>query len=101
MRIGVLPEKIDIHSVSDAPEATHNAVRATLRSAVFVGLSYQYFFETPSGGEMSAFDRNTGRGAAARPGEEVRLAWKPEHTFVMPVDAAPTGDGSEPLGEER
>jgi spermidine/putrescine transport system ATP-binding protein len=96
LRVGVRPEKLDIHTANDVPAAGQNSVRATLRSAVFVGLSYQYFFETPAGREMSAFDRNAGGGAAARPGEEVRLAWKPEHTFVMPVQAAPTGDGSEP-----
>lgn len=101
LRVGVRPEKLHIHTASQALAAGQNAVRATLRSAVFVGLSYQYFFETPGGREMSAFDRNTGGGAAARPGEEVRLAWKPEHTFVMPVETAPTGDGAEALGEER
>jgi spermidine/putrescine transport system ATP-binding protein len=99
LRIGVRPEKIDIHSETDAPGPSQNVVRATLRSAVFVGLSYQYFFETPGGREMSAFDRNTGGGAAARPGQEVRLAWKPEHTFVMPLEATPSRDGTEGSGE--
>ncbi|MGH7904781.1 MAG: ABC transporter ATP-binding protein [Candidatus Dormibacteraceae bacterium] len=85
VRIGVRPEKIEIHAAgSDAP-ASHNTLVATLRSAVFVGVSYQYLFVTPAGAEMSAFDRNSGRGAAARPGESVRLAWRPDHTFLMPA----------------
>jgi hypothetical protein len=35
---------------------------------------------------MSAFDRNSTGGAVARPGDAVRLAWAPEHTFVIPFD---------------
>jgi hypothetical protein len=41
---------------------------------------------------MSAFDRNAGGGPVAQAGESVRLAWRPEHTFVIPVTGvvAPT-----------
>jgi spermidine/putrescine transport system ATP-binding protein len=87
LRVGVRPEKIEIMPAGDGLLATHNAVRGTLRSAVFAGVSYQYFFQTHQGREMSAFDRNASGGAVARPGETVRLAWAPEHTFVIPVNA--------------
>jgi len=53
-----------------------------------VGVSYQYFFETGGGRQLSAFDRNAGRGAVASPGDSVRLVWQPEHTFVIPVEDA-------------
>ena len=85
--VGVRPEKIELLAPGSAADPNLNRVPATLRSAVFVGVSYQYFFDTPSGREMSAFDRNAGGGAAARPGESVILAWNPEHTFVMPAGA--------------
>ena len=35
---------------------------------------------------MSAFDRNASGDAVAQPGDAVRLAWAPEHTFVIPVE---------------
>jgi spermidine/putrescine transport system ATP-binding protein len=85
LRAGVRPEKIHIVPAGQEPTPTQNVVAATLRSAVFAGVSYQYFFETKEGREMSAFDRNASGGAVARPGEAVGLAWAPEHTFVIPV----------------
>jgi spermidine/putrescine transport system ATP-binding protein len=90
LRCGVRPEKIQIVKVGDGLNGTQNAVTATLTSAVFAGVSFQYFFQTPEGREMSAFDRNATGDAVARPGEGVRLAWAPDHTFVIPV-----GDASE------
>jgi spermidine/putrescine transport system ATP-binding protein len=90
LRCGVRPEKIQIVKVGVGLNGTQNAVTATLTSAVFAGVSFQYFFQTPEGREMSAFDRNATGDAVARPGEGVRLAWAPDHTFVIPV-----GDASE------
>ena len=82
VRVGVRPEKIHIIRSGDAPGA-QNAVAATLQNAVFAGVSYQYFFQTQEGRDMSAFDRNAKGGPVAQPGEAVRLAWAPEHTFVI------------------
>jgi spermidine/putrescine transport system ATP-binding protein len=86
VRVGVRPEKLHILVTADGAGATQNVVAATLRSAVFAGVSYQYFFQTQEGREMSAFDRNARGGAVASPGEAVRLAWAPEHTFVIPAE---------------
>jgi spermidine/putrescine transport system ATP-binding protein len=85
LRVGVRPEKLEILPAGGGA-TTLNVVAATLRAAVFAGVSYQYFFQTQEGREMSAFDRNASGGAVARPGEAVRLAWEPEHTFVIPVE---------------
>jgi spermidine/putrescine transport system ATP-binding protein len=84
LRVGVRPEKLGILPAGGGA-TTQNVVAATLRTAVFAGVSYQYFFQTQEGREMSAFDRNASGGAVARPGEAVRLAWEPEHTFVIAV----------------
>jgi spermidine/putrescine transport system ATP-binding protein len=88
LQIGVRPEKIQILPGATGATASQNTVAATLRSAVFAGVSFQYFFETMEGREMSAFDRNGSGVAVARPGEAVRLAWAPEHTFVLPFENA-------------
>jgi spermidine/putrescine transport system ATP-binding protein len=88
VRIGVRPEKIQILPGSTGAATNQNIIAATLRSAVFAGVSFQYFFQTQEGREMSAFDRNGSGAAVARPGEAVRLAWAPEHTFVIPYEEA-------------
>jgi spermidine/putrescine transport system ATP-binding protein len=82
LRIGVRPEKLTVHPRGQVLDGGVNTMDATLTSAVFVGVSYQYFFATKEGRELSAFDRNAG-GAVASPGESVSLAWRPEHTFVI------------------
>jgi spermidine/putrescine transport system ATP-binding protein len=86
LRVGVRPEKIHVLTAGIELSPTQNVVAGSLRSAVFAGVSFQYFFQTQEGREMSAFDRNASGGAVARPGEAVRLAWEPEHTFVIPLD---------------
>jgi spermidine/putrescine transport system ATP-binding protein len=85
LRVGVRPEKIQVIPLGTEPDPTQNVVPATLRSAVFAGVSFQYFFQTNEGREMTTFDRNSTGGAVAQPGDAVRLAWAPQHTFVIPV----------------
>jgi spermidine/putrescine transport system ATP-binding protein len=90
VRVGVRPEKIQVIPVGAEASPTQNVVPATLRSAVFAGVSFQYFFQTSEGREMTAFDRNSTGGAVAKPGDAVRLAWAPQHTFVIPVEPPAT-----------
>jgi ABC-type Fe3+/spermidine/putrescine transport system ATPase subunit len=83
VHVGVRPEKISVNPRDAQIDAGENVVEATLTSSVFVGVSYQYFFETRQGRHLSAFDRNAGRGPVASAGDAVCLAWRPEHTFVI------------------
>jgi spermidine/putrescine transport system ATP-binding protein len=102
VRVGVRPEKLHIRSDGADAQADDNTIPATLRNAVFVGVSYQYFFDAGGGRQVSVFDRNAGRGAIATPGDRVRLAWRPEHTFVIPVEGAarPKPDAADGSGED-
>ena len=102
VRVGVRPEKLHVYGNGGEVPADHNSIGATLRNAVFVGVSYQYFFDASGGRQLSAFDRNSGGGAIAAPGARVRLAWRPEHTFVIPAEATtqPT-PGNQQTGQER
>ena len=102
VRVGVRPEKLHVFANGSDVPGDHNSITATLRNAVFVGVSYQYFFDASGGRQLSAFDRNSGGGAIAAPGARVRLAWRPEHTFVIPADATtqPTS-GNHQTGQER
>jgi spermidine/putrescine transport system ATP-binding protein len=83
VHVGVRPEKISVNPRDAQIDAGENVVEATLTSSVFVGVSYQYFFETRQGRHLSAFDRNAGRGPVASAGDAVCLAWRPEHAFVI------------------
>jgi spermidine/putrescine transport system ATP-binding protein len=96
VHVGVRPEKIQVIPVGGEASATQNVVPATLRSAVFAGVSFQYFFQTGEGREMTAFDRNSTGGAVANPGDAVRLAWAPQHTFVIPAGDSATAVQSKP-----
>jgi spermidine/putrescine transport system ATP-binding protein len=88
VKVGVRPEKVHVYTGGTDSRAGDNVIAATLRSALFVGLSYQYFFDASGGRQLSAFDRNAGGGAVAAPGDGVRLAWQPEHTFVIPAEGS-------------
>ncbi len=88
VHVGVRPEKISVNLANATLDPGVNALDATLLSSVFVGVSYQYFFETRNGRRLSAFDRNAGRGAVANSGDSMCLAWRPEHTFVIRVGSA-------------
>jgi spermidine/putrescine transport system ATP-binding protein len=101
LRVGVRPEKIHVLPAGQTPVANHNIVPATLRAAVFAGVSFQYFFQTQEGRDMTAFDRNATGGAVARPGEEVRLTWAPEHTFVIPAEATASGAADQQVRGEQ
>jgi spermidine/putrescine transport system ATP-binding protein len=100
LRVGVRPEKIHVLPAGVELSRTQNMVAGSLRSAVFAGVSFQYFFRTQEGREMSAFDRNASGGAVAQPGEAVRLAWAPEHTFVIPLDLPAAEQQVQARGEE-
>jgi spermidine/putrescine transport system ATP-binding protein len=85
VKVGVRPEKIRILPGSGLPEEADNAVRGRLRISTYVGVSSQYEVETPAGGTITVYEQNlggTGKWVPA-PGEEVLLAWHPEHTFVV------------------
>lgn len=88
VHVGVRPEKISVNAANTPLDPSVNALDATLLSSVFVGVSYQYFFETRNGRRLSAFDRNAGRGAVATAGDSMCLAWRPEHTFVIRAGSA-------------
>jgi ABC-type Fe3+/spermidine/putrescine transport system ATPase subunit len=102
VKVGVRPEKLAVFANGSDTPAGDNAIRARLVSSVFMGVSYQYFFEAGGGRQLSAFARNAGHGAVAEPGEQVRLAWKPEHTFVIAADgAAQPSAGKASVGSGR
>jgi len=86
VEVGVRPEKIRMLADGvDAP-ATHNQLAGVVRDASYQGVSTQYIVETRSGARVTVYEQNverTSHGSLHRPGDEVRLAWSPDHSFVV------------------
>jgi spermidine/putrescine transport system ATP-binding protein len=83
LRIGVRPEKMRIVGADDA-DSDGNVLSGTVRDVSYIGVSTQYIVETSTGQDLTVFAQNIGRGErhAAR-GDQVRVLWDPEHTFVI------------------
>jgi hypothetical protein len=59
-------------------------------------VSTQYIVEAAGGQRLTVYEQNVERtvhGSLHRPGEEVRLTWSPDHTFVIAVAAEPVAAG--------
>jgi spermidine/putrescine transport system ATP-binding protein len=103
VRVGVRPEKLRLHpSGSDGAGGSadipgdRNVVAATVIDASYLGVSTQYTVRTADGHVMTVYSQNvetSGRGEALSTGQQIRLAWKPEHTFV--VSRTTANEGSE------
>jgi spermidine/putrescine transport system ATP-binding protein len=57
-----------------------------IKDASYIGVSTQYIVEARGGARLTVYEQNVERATRAelwRPGEEVRLTWSPEHSFVV------------------
>ena len=93
VEVGVRPEKIRLYGEGTEPPAGFNVLAGTVRDASYIGVSTQYVVEMRSGGRLSVYEQNVERtihGSLHRTGEDVRVAWAPEHSFAV----APSGAGA-------
>lgn len=100
VRIGVRPEKLRVQPLADGEVATAesnvNAVEGTVLDASYIGVSTQYLVQTADGHKLTVYAQNletSGASEALADGQRVRLAWKPQHTFVIGSAAEPTAEG--------
>jgi spermidine/putrescine transport system ATP-binding protein len=85
VEVGVRPEKIRL-AAADAERSRGNVLTGTVRDASYMGVSTQYIVELESGERVTIYEQNVDRtvhGSLHRPGEQVQLAWSPDHTFVV------------------
>jgi len=102
VRIGVRPEKLHVHPIAegDATDADGeaNAIEGTVLDASYIGVSTQYLVETADGHKLTVYAQNletSGASEVLGDGQRVRLAWKPQHTFVIgPAEGPTTTDES-------
>jgi spermidine/putrescine transport system ATP-binding protein len=89
VRVGVRPEKLRVVP-ADASQATSgaevNALGGTVLDASYIGVSTQYLIETADGHRLVVYAQNletSGAKEALADGQQVRVSWKPQHTFVI------------------
>jgi spermidine/putrescine transport system ATP-binding protein len=90
VKIGVRPEKFHILGESETAGPEWNVIEGTVGEAVYLGVSHQYAVESRSGQSLTVYVQNLGT-RMLRQGEVVRLAWYPEHTFVIEPPSTTTG----------
>ena len=95
VEVGVRPEKIRLHKPeADAPSGS-NELLGRVVDASYLGVSTQYIVEARHGAQIAVYEQNVERtihGTLHRPGDEVRLSWAPDHTFVI-RDGTPAATG--------
>jgi spermidine/putrescine transport system ATP-binding protein len=94
-KLGVRPEKIRLDAATGDIPAGWNCVAGTLRMATYVGVSHQYSVDGPEGHPFTVYAQNLDAAVPARPGDAVRLLWRPEHTFVVRPSAPLAGEEEE------
>jgi spermidine/putrescine transport system ATP-binding protein len=94
VKVGVRPEKIRLEAASYTPEGGWNSIVGTLQVSTFVGVSHQFTVDSQAGSTLTIYAQNLGGAPLPREGDQVRLVWRPEHTFVV-RPSAPLADSEE------
>jgi spermidine/putrescine transport system ATP-binding protein len=84
--LGVRPEKIRLLEAHEVVPDQFNRMPGTVRAASYMGVSTQYQVEVPGERRLTVFEQNVERASKAElwePGEEVVVAWQPQHSFVV------------------
>jgi putative spermidine/putrescine transport system ATP-binding protein len=85
-RFTVRPEKIRILDEHEEAEPGAHSESGRIRAVVYVGMVTRYSVELDEGGELMVIRQNletTSSEALEAQGRRVRLAWRPEHTYVI------------------
>lgn len=93
IEVGVRPEKIRLYGIDQEAPAGMNVLAGTVRDASYLGVSTQYVVESRGGGRLTVYEQNVERtlhGSLYRPGDDVRLAWSPDHSFAVAPSASAT-----------
>ena len=104
VRVGVRPEKLRVTLVDDASpvaDEASNSLDGTIVDASYIGVSTQYLVETADGDRLTVYAQNletSGASEILADGAKVRVAWRPQHTFV--IDGANRAEPPENQEEE-
>lgn len=95
VEVGVRPEKIRLSASATAVPAGHNELAGTVADASYIGVSTQYIVETRGGARVMVYEQNierTTRDELWARGDEVRITWSPDHTFVVEASGDAAAD---------
>jgi len=96
--LGVRPEKFRmVVPGKDIPPGL-NQVAGVVTHASYLGVSTQYIVTLPDGHRVTVFEQNVERATKAElwsPGEELVLAWSPDHCFVVDESEDPAPDSAD------
>ena len=84
--VGVRPEKIRLRGRDDPTPGGHNELFGVVRDASYLGVSTQYQVEGRGGTRLTVYEQNVERATRSElwtQGEEVRLTWSPDHSFIV------------------
>jgi spermidine/putrescine transport system ATP-binding protein len=83
VEVGVRPEKLEL--ATEGTDRSHpNVLEGRVVASSYTGISTSYQIETNDGTVLVAYEQNVaGSSARVADGNRVRLAWAPEHTFVV------------------
>jgi spermidine/putrescine transport system ATP-binding protein len=100
LALGVRPEKIRLLEPKDDVPGGLNRTPGTISHASYLGVSTQYIVSLKDGHRVTVYEQNVQRATKSElwtTGEEVVLAWSPEHCFVVEDSALGSTDDVEPV----
>ena len=86
LALGVRPEKIRMFEPQKDVPGALNRIPGTVTHASYLGVSTQYIVSLADGHRVTVFEQNVERATKAElweAGEQVVLAWSPEHCFIV------------------
>jgi len=85
-RFTVRPEKIRLLDANEEPAAGSVSERGRIREVVYIGMVTRYVVDLEGGGVLTVVRQNletTSADVVEARGRPVRLAWRPEHTYLI------------------
>jgi putative spermidine/putrescine transport system ATP-binding protein len=85
-RFTVRPEKIRLLDANEEPAAGSVSERGRIREVVYIGMVTRYVVDLEGGGVLTVVKQNletTSADVVEARGRPVRLAWRPEHTYLI------------------
>lgn len=91
LALGVRPEKIRLFEPTKEVQAGLNRLSGVVTDVSYLGVSTQYIVELADHHRISVYEQNFERATKSElwtTGEQVTLAWSPDHCFVVEDDGS-------------
>lgn len=82
--VGIRPEKLLLARPEEPVDPGMNMLPVTVAVITYLGVGFQYSAVLPTGETVVVHEQDRGQRAVSA-GEHAHVAWRPEHTFVVPM----------------